>query len=358
MMLRRLILVLALPLASLAACAGQASDRTGPPERPMQPRSAEERLPIIDMHLHTGIVGGEPSMGLCVPWVTQFPAWDSKRPWQDVWLETMTNPPCSDPIWSPKGKDAIMKETIAVLERRNIFGVLSGTPDEVRRWMKAAPGRFIPSVQFKIGRDDISPQQMQQLFEQEKFAVLGEISNQYAGIAPDDERMDPYWELAEALDVPVAIHLGEGTVGTAYLGFAGLTSYRARLSSPFLLEDVLVRHPRLRVSVMHYGAPLVDEMIAVLGAHPQVYVDIGGMQWHYPRAFFYEHLRAFIDAGFGKRVMFGSDQGDWPGVIERAIAILEEAPFLSKEQKRDILYNNAARFLRLSDAEIRRHHGG
>jgi uncharacterized protein len=35
----------------------------------------------------------------------------------------------------------------------------------------------------------------------------------------------------------------------------------------------------------------------------------------------------------------------------------EEAPFLSREQKRDILYNNAARFLRLSEEEIARHHG-
>ena len=119
----------------------------------------------------------------------------------------------------------------------------------------------------------------------------------------------------------------EGTIGTAYIGFPGLTKYRARLSNPFLLEEVLVCHPQLLVSVMHYGAPLVDEMIAVLGAHPQVYVDIGGMQWHYPRAYFYEHLRKFIDAGFGKRIMFGSDQGDWPGVIEPAISIIDEAPF-------------------------------
>jgi predicted TIM-barrel fold metal-dependent hydrolase len=197
---------------------------------------------------------------------------------------------------------------------------------------------------------------MRQLFERGDFAVLGEVSNQYAGIAPDDERMEPYWAMAEELDVPVAIHMGEGTIGTTYIGFPGLTEYRARLSSPYLLEEVLVRHPRLRVSVMHYGAPLVDEMIAVLGAHPQVYVDIGGMQWHYPRAYFYEHLRKLIDAGFGKRVMFGSDQGDWPGVIEPAIEITEQAPFLSEEQIRDILYNNAARFLRLSEEEIARHH--
>jgi predicted TIM-barrel fold metal-dependent hydrolase len=56
-------------------------------------------------------------------------------------------------------------------------------------------------------------------------------------------------------------------------------------------------------------------------------------------------------------VMFGSDQMVWPGVIERSIKVVNEAPFLSASQKRDILYNNAARFLRLSKEEIARHHG-
>lgn len=64
-----------------------------------------------------------------------------------------------------------------------------------------------------------------------------------------------------------------------------------------------------------------------------------------------------MDAGFAKRVMFGSDQMVWPGVIERSIQAFESAPFLSDIQKRDILYNNAARFLRLSEAEIAKHHG-
>jgi predicted TIM-barrel fold metal-dependent hydrolase len=54
--------------------------------------------------------------------------------------------------------------------------------------------------------------------------------------------------------------------------------------------------------------------------------------------------------------MFGSDQMIWPGIIEPAIASIEQAPFLTRKQKRDILYNNAARFLRLSPAEIALHH--
>lgn len=313
--------------------------------------SAQERLPIIDMHLHA--THRTSTWALCVPWVRQVPIFDPAKTWEQAWTAIVTNPPCADPIRSPTGDRAVMKETIAVMERRNIIGVLSGSPDLVLQWREAAPHRFIPSVQFQVGRDAISSDSMRRLFRSGAFAVLGEVGNQYAGIAPDDERMEPYWALAEALDIPVAIHMGEGLPGAT---FVVAPKYRARLTSPYLLEEVLIRHPRLRISVMHYGSPLIDEMIAMLGTYPQLYIDLGGIQWFYPRAYFYEQLRQFIDAGFGKRVMFGSDQVDWPGIIEPAIAIIEEAPFLSKEQKRDIFYNNAARFLRLSDTVIAQHH--
>lgn len=42
---------------------------------------------------------------------------------------------------------------------------------------------------------------------------------------------------------------------------------------------------------------------------------------------------------------------------QQPLPIIGEAPFLSEEQKLDIFYNNAARFLRLSDEEIAKHHG-
>jgi hypothetical protein len=49
--------------------------------------------------------------------------------------------------------------------------------------------------------------------------------------------------------------------------------------------------------------------------------------------------------------MWGSDQMVWPRAIEVAIETIENAPFLSEEQKRDIFYNNAARFLRFTEEE-------
>lgn len=91
--------------------------------------------------------------------------------------------------------------------------------------------------------------------------------------------------------------------------------------------------------------------------HPQVYVDVGVLSFAFPRAEFHYYLRRLVEAGFGKRVMFGSDQMVWPEAIEAGISAIETADFLTDGQKRDILYNNAARFLRLSDEEVARHHG-
>ena len=95
------------------------------------------------------------------------------------------------------------------------------------------------------------------------------------------------------------------------------------------------------------GFPYLGEMIAMMYQYPQLYGDLSTITWVIPRAAFYDYLEALVRAGLGKRLMVGSDQMRWPEMIGRAIEAIEEADFLAAEQKRDILYNNAARFLRL-----------
>jgi hypothetical protein len=51
--------------------------------------------------------------------------------------------------------------------------------------------------------------------------------------------------------------------------------------------------------------------------------------------------------------MFGSDQMEWPEVIGLGVEAIESAPFLTPAQRRHILYQNAARFLRLEPGESR-----
>lgn len=310
--------------------------------------TAQDPPPIIDVHLHAlpADAQGPPPLAMCTP-PTALLRWDAGTPWPDRFLEVMKNPPCPDPVWSPETDEELMRRTLAVMERYNVIGVTSGPAELVARWKQAAPDRIIPGLMFNVASDTTSPATIRRMHEQGALAVLGEVTNQYAGIEPSDPRFEPYLAVAEELDIPVGVHIGTGPPGAPYLGFS---EYRARLHSALTLEDALIRHPNLRVYVMHAGWPMLDDMLAVMWAHPQVYVDVGIIVYGLPRAEFYRYLRTLVEAGFGSRVMFGSDQMVWPETLERAIRVIEEAPFLSDAQKRDILYNNAARFLRLDGA--------
>ena len=314
----------------------------------------QQKLPIIDMQLHAHPANGQgpPPVAICTP-IFPMPVWDPSEPYSDVFLRMLKEPPCDNPVWSPLTDDDLMNETFDVLEKWNIYGVLSGTADRVAKWRLLNPDRLYPAIEMAVGPEAPSPDSLRAMHGRGELMVLGELTTQYRGIYPDDDRLIPYFELATELDIPVGIHVGPGPPGVIYLG---ASNYRAKMHSPLTLEDVLVNHPGLRLYIMHGGYPMLDDLLALLYAHPQVHLDVGVIVFTQPREAFYRWLKAIVDAGFANRVMFGSDQMVWPGVIERSIAVIEEAPFLTESQKRDILYNNAARFLRLSNEEIARHH--
>lgn len=308
--------------------------------------------PIIDMHLHALAADeqGPPPLAMCTPF-DEFPAWDQRKTYTEIFIDRLKRPTCKDPVWSPTTDDAVMRDTLAVMDRLNIYGVLSGSYETGAKWRKAAPARFFPALSFG-NPSEVSPARLEQLHRGGELAVMGEVTTQYQGIAPTDPRLEPYWALAEKFDIPVQLHVGTGPFGVIYMGAEG---YRARLHSALSVEEVLVKHPRLRMYLAHAGYPMIDDLLALMYAHPQVYVDTGVIVFTQPRAAFYRYLQRIFEAGFGKRVMFGSDQMVWPGVIERSVKVIEEAPFLTPEQKRDILYDNAARFLRLTDQQIAAH---
>lgn len=305
------------------------------------PRRAQDRPPVLDVHLHAHTLDmyGSPPPEVCTnDQDIIFPGIDPREP-----IGRQPVKICPTPLRAPATDEELMRTTLELLERYNIRAVTTGPLDHVSKWRAAAPDRIIPAAPF----DDYErrgPEAWRRLVAEGKVAVFAEISAQYNGLSPGDESLEPYFALAEELDIPVGIHMGEANPGAAY---RGSPNYRARLTSPLLLEDVLIRHPRLRVYVMHYGSPLVDDMIALLYSHPQVYVDLGGNNWLLPRRQFHDHLRRLVEAGYGKRILFGSDAMVWPGTIAVAIESIEEAGFLSADEKRDILYNNAARFLRI-----------
>lgn len=278
----------------------------------------QRRLPIIDVHAHA---------------MAKDPRWDQK----------VSNPITGQPMVATN-EQAHMQTTLAEMKKYNIVkAVLSGDYEATLRWKKASSENIIVSYGF----DDPGEPSLDFLRKEHaagRLVSLGEIGTQYMGLAPNDPKLEPIYSLAEELDIPLGIHIGLSKPGIVY---DDAPKYRAAISSPMLLEEVLIRHPKLRLYVMHAGWPMLDQTIALLWAHPQVYVDVAVINWALPRAEFHSYLRRLVEAGFGERIMFGSDQMVWPEVIGKAVEGIESAAFLSKQQKRDIFYNNAVRFFRL-----------
>lgn len=198
-----------------------------------------------------------------------------------------------------------------------------------------------------------STNELKELHRNGKLDVLGELAPYYSGLAPTDEKIIPYFDLAVELDIPVALHMYPGGPPGSSYGYSPMG--RAYMTKPLQLEEILVARPAMRIYIMHAGWPFLDDMKALMYAHPQVYVDLGVICWAIPRKEFHHFLKGLVDAGHGKRIMFGSDQMKVPSMIDTGIEAVNAADFLTLEQKEDIFYNNAARFLRLSDEEIKLH---
>ncbi len=111
--------------------------------------------------------------------------------------------------------ESLMKESLAALERHNIFAVTAGPLARVRAWRALAPDRIIPAHAFGDA-DSPGVDEFRRLVRARELALFAEVSPQYGGVTLNDERWEPYFALAEELDVPVGVHLGEGPPGGAY----------------------------------------------------------------------------------------------------------------------------------------------
>jgi predicted TIM-barrel fold metal-dependent hydrolase len=178
------------------------------------------------------------------------------------------------------------------------------------------------------------------------FNFVGELAPQYVGVAPNDPAVDPIFKWAQARDLPVGLHMGLTQPGIA---LGRRPAYRVSLGNPLLLEDVLVRYPRLRLWVMHAGNPFLQEMIGLLSMFPDVYVDLSAAGCSAPRSDTgWCPLRDLVSRGFEDRLMFGTDVAADTSIIAASIAYIERAEFLTPAQRDKIFCLNAQRFFRLA----------
>jgi uncharacterized protein len=293
--------------------------------------SQDGKLPIIDVHIHS-----------------------RTKPDRNEKGEILSRPcfpePCEKIPPVIKKDEEILQMTLGAMVKYNIVkGVISHYGlENVHYWKSKAPDRFIEGIMYgpplftsdriADGPLYIDLGRIREELVKGNLKVIGEVTSQYFNYAANDPALDPVFSLAEEFDVPVHIHQA---------GLGGDPNFPIIKGSPLQVSEVLRKHPKLRIYIENAGFPFLEDITSLMYVYPNVYADLSTITWIIPRKTFHNYLKGLIDAGLGKRLMFGSDAMIWPEVIGLAIEGIDSAPFLTAGQKRDIFYNNAVKFLRL-----------
>lgn len=279
-------------------------------------------FPIIDMHLHT--------MG----------EWDYPAP--EVTFRGLA---------ASATPEILFKETYEQFKKLKVVkAVVCGPLDWVEKWKsKDEDGRIIPGLQMHEPNDwKVDPVRFESLVKARKIEVFGEVIPAISGMTLSDPEWQPYLKICERYDIPVLVHTGRGPGGIAY---TWAPKARFRYGEPYLIEDVLIKYPKLRIYMGHSGMEWHEQVLMLMDGYPQLYTDLAAILWIGPvyQRYAREFLAKAEEAGFLNRVIFGSDQMHWPRAIEKSVEFLNSLDFLSENDRRDIFYNNAARFLRLKE---------
>ncbi len=259
---------------------------------------------------------------------------------------------------SPATAKEQMEKTFEVMKKYYIvLGAVSGiSHSSGNEWFDFDNKRTLRGIELREPSEFMSPESFQKMIRDGQLDMLGEVGAQYIGYSPSDPEYYPFYKIAEEEGIPVGIHTGASFPGTP---FRCCPKFRLKLGNPLLLEDMLVEFPKLKVFMMHAGGagPYSEYALMMMNMYPQLYTDLSIVNWMPGMESVLESLlRQAKQMGMLDRILFGTDQMIWPEAIGIAVERINSLDFLTPEEKADIFYNNAARFLELSEEEIAQHH--
>src|SRR5512140_3534417 len=112
----------------------------------------------------------------------------------------------------PRSAEENVRRTLAEMQKYNVvLGIVGGSnvcadncEAEVARFLAAAPGRLRGSAAFGLPGSNVDSLRAQ--YAAGRIAAIGEVLAQYVVLSPSDSAYEPYWGLAEQLDIPVGVH--------------------------------------------------------------------------------------------------------------------------------------------------------
>lgn len=262
--------------------------------------------------------------------------------------------------FSPRSYSDYKQSILEELKNNHVvLAIISGAISHLNTWQKNEHTRFYYSLHtgepgFDIVGEKLDLPKLKQLIDAGKIKAIGEMTQQYKGRDLSDQAYDDLYLLADSFQLPVGIHTGAGPKGTA---LEKGSKFKLQYGNPYLLEDVIIKHPNLKLYLMHAGLPNYGrEAINMMRMYPNLYVDIGAVAWtnKYSQYTLEQFLKEAAIAGVTDRILYGSDEMLWPQAISVSIDYIKNASFLTNQQKKDILYFNAARFLNLTEEQIKK----
>lgn len=266
--------------------------------------------------------------------------------WIDAHVHLFGKDPWADELARSVGHENTEEHFVQEMERLGIvhavvMGNADPTPDAYR---------FGPQFSYCVGLDG---GQILRLGAENVPAMVEEHLRRpkccgiklYPGYDPhyiSDPLYEPYYELAEKYNKPVAVHTGQTQGSDA----------RLKYCHPLTLDDVAVEHPHVQFVMCHFGNPFLADAAAVLEKNPNMAADISGWLCGYEQLddYFvgkreYIHmLRGWLGYGdYWDRLIFGTD---WPGVnMENYLNFIRR--LIPEKYDQPVFFDNANRIYQL-----------
>ena len=242
----------------------------------------------------------------------------------------------------------LFRNSFEQMDSHNIQRALLSHGVYKESFLDKRPDMFLLSYEPDLSLEDHKKAALE--FEQNilngRYSALGELGLIYEGIPLNTPDLYPYYEIAEKHGVPVLIHTGfSGPNPQQVLSPA----FRIGTANPLLLEDVLIEFPDLEIVMMHMGWPFFDEALYILGTYPNVYMETSVAIWLLGDQLFNRLLSEAVATAGSDKILFGTLQMAWPEVIGRSVRTIQEADYLTAEDKHAILWGNAANLFEIEE---------
>ncbi len=228
------------------------------------------------------------------------------------------------------GYDKVFVTGLKMFSYLNKVMLINGDVDQVSRAIAKYPGRLIGSASYNPYRIKESLGNIERAVKEMGFKYVYFHSLSF-GLRLNDAKLYPCYAKCDELGITVGMQAGHsGEIMPSEPG------------RPIYIDEVAMDFPGLKIILSHTGWPWVEEVVAMVSKHPNVYCDISAWM---PRFLPVKQaaLFEFMKSSQGReKVIFGTNGFG----LQRCREQFLQLP-LSDEVKEKVLFHNAARIFNL-----------